>query len=600
MAKQKKIPKRSEVEKQYTWATEDLFATDELWEEALNEAKAYPEKVGAFRGKLAACPDCLYDYLKLCDEITVKVERLGNYAMRKSDEDTGNSFYQGMKGRLMNLYVAIGSADSFSTPEIISIPDEKLAEFMEKKPELKLYTRKLQQIRRFKPHSLSDAEERILALSGQVTAAPGETASAFRNADLKFPSIHDAEGNELVVTQGSFVPLLENPDVNVRKAAFESLYHTFEGFKNTSAAFLDSQVKGLIFNARARNYASTLEAALDRTEVPVSVYHNLIGAVHENLHYLHKYVELRKKLMGADELHMYDLYTPIVGDADREIPYEEAKEIIIKALAPLGEEYISILKEGFNNRWIDVYENEGKRSGAYSSCGDPHPYVLLNQKDTLDSMFTIAHEMGHSLHTVYSLRNQPICQADYVIFVAEIASTCNEVLLVRYLLNNTTDKRERAYLINHFLESFRGTVYRQTMFAEFELFMNELAEKGESLTADKLCEKYYELNKQYFGDAITVDPEIAYEWERIPHFFYNFYVFQYATGFSAACAIANRILTEGEPAVADYKKFLSAGGSMDPISILKLAGVDMTTAAPINEALKLFGELLDEMEELLD
>ena len=599
MAQQKKIPKRSEVEKKYTWATEDLFATDALWEEALEAAKVYPGKVAEFRGKLAHCPECLYEYLTLCDEIQVKVERLGNYAMRKSDEDTANSFYQGMKGRIMNLYVSIASADSFSTPELISIPDEKMAEFMEQKPELKLYERKLSKIRHFKPHTLSDAEEKLLALSGQVTNAPGETASAFRNADIKFPSIKDAEGNELVVTQGSFIPLMENPDQNVRKAAFESLYHTFAQFKNTSAAFLDSQVKGLIFNARARNYESTLHAALDRTEVPVSVYHNLINAVHENLPYMHKYVELRKKLMGVDELHMYDLYTPIVGDADREIPYEEAQKIILKALAPLGEEYISILKEGFENRWIDVYENEGKRGGAYSSCGDPHPFVLLNQKDTLDSMFTIAHEMGHSLHTVYSIRNQPVCQADYVIFVAEIASTCNEVLLVRYLLNNTTDKRERAYLINHFLESFRGTVFRQTMFAEFELFMNQLAEKGETLTADALCEKYYELNKQYFGSAITVDPEIAYEWERIPHFFYNFYVFQYATGFSAACAIANRILTEGEPAVADYKKFLSAGGSMDPISILKLAGVDMTTAAPINEALKLFGELLDEMEELM-
>ncbi|MBR4659396.1 MAG: oligoendopeptidase F [Clostridia bacterium] len=596
---QKKIPKRSEVEKQYTWATEDLFATDALWEEALEAAKVYPGKIAAFRGRLSESAETLYDYMQLCDEMQVKVERLGNYAMRKSDEDTANSFYQGMKGKIMNLYVAISSADSFSTPELIAIPDETIEKFYADLPALKLYTRKISRIRQYKAHTLSDAEERILALAGQVVGAPGETASAFRNADIKFPSIHDAEGNELVVTQGSFIPLMENPDVNVRKAAFESLYHTFAAFKNTSAAFLDSQVKGLIFNARARNYSSTLEAALDRTEVPVAVYHNLINAVHENLPYMHKYVALRKKLMGADELHMYDLYTPIVGDADREIPYEEAKEIIVKALAPLGEDYISILKEGFENRWIDVYENEGKRGGAYSSCGDPHPYVLLNQKDTLDSMFTIAHEMGHSLHTVYSLRNQPICQADYVIFVAEIASTCNEVLLVRYLLNNTTDKRERAYLINHFLESFRGTVYRQTMFAEFELFMNQLAEKGETLTADALCEKYYELNKQYFGDAITVDPEIAYEWERIPHFFYNFYVFQYATGFSAACAIANRILTEGEPAVADYKKFLSAGGSMDPISILKLAGVDMTTAAPINEALKLFGELLDEMEELM-
>ena len=599
MAKQKKIPKRSEVEKQYTWAIEDIFATDALWEEALAEAKSMPEKLASFKGRLGESADTLYEYLTYSDQVQLKAGRLINYAMRKSDEDTANSFYNEMKGKVMSFVVALSSADSFSTPEIIAIPDEKLEAFMRQKSELEVYSRKLARLRRRKAHTLSDAEERIIALAGQMMQAPEEIGSAFRNADLRFPDIHDADGNVLQVTQGSFVPLLESADVNVRKAAFESLYHTFEGFKNTTAAFLDAQMKSLIFNAQARRYASSLEAALDETEVPVQVYHNLIEAVHNNIEYLHKYVNLRKKLMHVDELHMYDLYTPIVGDADKEIPYEEAKEIVTRALEPLGPDYISVLKEGFNSRWIDVYENEGKRGGAYSSCGDPHPFVLLNQKDTLDSMFTIAHEMGHSLHTYYSIKNQPVCNADYVIFVAEVASTCNEVLLMRYLLNNTADKRERAYLINHFLESFRGTVYRQTMFAEFELFMSRLAESGTSLTADALCNKYYELNKFYFGDGILIDKEIAEEWARIPHFFYNFYVFQYATGFSAACAIAERILTEGEKAVEDYKKFLSAGCSMDPISILKCAGVDMTTAQPVNNALKLFGELIDEMDALL-
>ena len=599
MAKQKKIPKRSEVEKQYTWAIEDIFATDALWEEALAEAKSMPEKLASFKGRLGESADTLYEYLTYSDQVQLKAGRLINYAMRKSDEDTANSFYNEMKGKVMSFVVALSSADSFSTPEIIAIPDEKLEAFMRQKPELEVYSRKLARLRRRKAHTLSDAEERIIALAGQMMQAPEEIGSAFRNADLRFPDIHDADGNVLQVTQGSFVPLLESADVNVRKAAFESLYHTFEGFKNTTAAFLDAQMKSLIFNTQARRYASSLEAALDETEVPVQVYHNLIEAVHNNIEYLHKYVNLRKKLMHVDELHMYDLYTPIVGDADKEIPYEEAKEIVTRALEPLGPDYISVLKEGFNSRWIDVYENEGKRGGAYSSCGDPHPFVLLNQKDTLDSMFTIAHEMGHSLHTYYSIKNQPVCNADYVIFVAEVASTCNEVLLMRYLLNNTADKRERAYLINHFLESFRGTVYRQTMFAEFELFMSRLAESGTSLTADALCNKYYELNKFYFGDGIVIDKEIAEEWARIPHFFYNFYVFQYATGFSAACAIAERILTEGEKAVEDYKKCLAAGCSMDPISILKLAGVDMTTAQPVNDALKLFGELIDEMDALL-
>lgn len=600
MAEQKVIPKRSEVEKQYTWALEDIFATDALWEEALNEARSFPEQISAFAGHLSDSAESLYDYLKLNDEFSVKLGKIADYCMCRADEDTANSFYQGMKGRFMSVYMQIVSASSFFTPELLTIPDETLNAFMSEKPELKLYERLLTKLRKNKDHVLSDAEEKLLALSNEVCRSSSETASSFRNADIRFPDITDSEGNVLKVTQGSYIPLMENPDQNVRKAAFESLNGTFDSFKNTSAAFLDGQIKGLIFHARARKYSNTLEAALAETEVPVEVYHNLINAVNDNLKYLHKYVGLRKKLTGTDELHMYDLYTPIIADADEVIPYEKAKEIILEGLAPLGEEYIGILREGFENRWADVYENEGKRSGAYSTGGNPHPYVLLNQKDTLDSMFTIAHEMGHSLHTYYTVKNQPVAYNDYVIFVAEVASTCNEVLLVKHLLSKTTDKKQRAYLINHFLEQFRSTVYRQTMFAEFELWMNEYAEKGETLTADAMCEAYYELNKKYFGDEIIVDKLISVEWARIPHFFYNFYVFQYATGFSAAVAIANRILTEGQPAVDAYKKFLSSGSSTDPISLLKIAGVDMTTAAPINEALSLFNELLDELAELAE
>lgn len=600
MSAQKKILKRSEVKKEHTWATEDLFATDELWFGALEEAKLLPAKISSFQGKLGSSSEVLLSFLKFTDEYSLFLGRIANYAFRKSDEDTGNSTYQGMRGKFMSVYTQIASAMAFEAPEILAIPDETISRFYEECPELKLYERKLNGIRRKREHMLSDAEERLLAMSAEISNSPEQIASSFRNADLRFPDITDSEGNVLKVTQGSFVPLMESTDVNIRRAAFESLYHTFEGFKNTSAAFLDAQVKQLIFYARARKYNNTLEASLDETEVPVSVYHNLIDAINNNLGYLHKYVALRKRLMGVDELHMYDLYTPIISDAGSEIPFERAKEIVIEALAPLGEGYIEILKEGFNNRWIDVYENEGKRSGAYSSCGDPHPYVLLNHKDTLDSMFTLAHEMGHALHTYHSIKNQPTVYADYVIFVAEVASTCNEVLLVKHLLAKTTDKKERAYLINHFLEQFRSTVYRQTMFAEFELWMNQYAEAGETLTADALCDAYYDLNKKYFGDGIVVDREIAFEWERIPHFFYNFYVFQYATGFSAAVAIANRILTEGKPAVDDYLKFLSSGGSADPISLLKIAGVDMTTAEPINEALRLFNELIDEMSALTD
>lgn len=599
MAQHKQVLKRSEVKKEYTWATEDIFASDELFEKALDELRSIPEELAAFAGKLGESAETLYAYFKSNDEHGIKISRVFNYASRKADEDTGNSFYQAMRGRVMNVYVKISSAGSFATPEIIAIPDEKLEGFFKAKPELELYRRALEMIRSRREHTLSDAEERLLASAREISGAASDIASNFRNADIRFPSIKDDKGNEYQVTQGSYIPLLENPDRNVRKAAFESLYTTFDGFKNTSAAFLNSQMKQLTFYSRARKYNSNLEASLANTEVPVQVYRNLVETVNKNLKYLHRYVALRKKLMGLDEMHMYDLYTPIIADVDKEIPYEEAKQIIIEALAPLGEDYIEILKEGFNNRWIDVYENEGKRSGAYSSGGDPHPYVLLNQKDTLDSMFTIAHEMGHSLHTYYSMKNQPTVYNDYVIFVAEVASTCNEVLLVRHLLSKTTDKKERAYLINHFLEQFRGTVYRQTMFAEFELFMNEKVESGETLTADMMKAAYLELNKRYFGESVVSDELISVEWARIPHFFYNYYVFQYSTGFSAAVAIANRILKEGKPAVDEYKRFLSGGCSQKPIDLLKIAGVDMTTPAPIEDALKLFNELLDEMEELM-
>ena len=598
MAKQKIIPKRSEVKKEYTWALEDIFATDDLWNEALEEMREVPQKLAGFAGHLGDSAETLLDYFKFSDEMEVKLDRLAEYSMRRADEDTGNSFYQSMKGRFMGVYVGIASAASFETPELLSIPDETLEGFYKAKPELELYRRKLDKIRSQREHVLSDAEEKLLASVSEVANSAQEIASSFRNADLKFPAIHDKDGNEYKVTQGSYVPLLENPERDVRRQAFESLHGTFEAFKNTSAAFLNSQMKQLTFYSRARKYGSNLEAALSRTEVPVAVYHNLIDTVNANLKYLHRYVGLRKKLMGLDEMHMYDLYMPIIADADSEIPYEKAKEIIMEALQPLGEDYLKVLKSGFDNRWIDVYENEGKRSGAYSAGGDPHPYVLLNQKDTLDSMFTIAHEMGHSMHTYYSVKNQPIAYRNYVIFVAEVASTCNEVLLVRYLLNKTADKKERAYLINHFLEQFRGTVYRQTMFAEFELWMNEKVEAGETLTADMMNEAYYALNKKYFGDEITVDKLISVEWARIPHFFYNYYVFQYATGFSAAVAIANRILKEGKPAVDDYLRFLSGGSSTDPISLLKIAGVDMASPKPIEDGLKLFNELLDEMEEL--
>ena len=596
--KTKKIPKRSEVDPKNTWATEDLFANDEAWEQAMAELASMPEQMASFRGRLGESGACLLDYFRLSDTYSLKISRAANYAFRKADEDTAVGRYQEMRGKIISLDVAVSSASAFDTPEILAIPDETLERFYRETPDLQLYRRALDKIRARRAHVLSDAEEKLLASAGEMAESPEQIGSMFRDADLKFPEAVDANGEKHQLTQGSYIPMLQSADRVLRKSAFETLYHTFGSFKNTTAACLDAQMKQLIFFSRARKYDSALDASLARTEVPVSVYTNLIQTVSDNLPYMYRYVRLRKKLMGLDELHMYDIYTTLVNDAEEEITFEQAKQTVLEGLAPLGAEYRAMLEEGFANRWIDVYENEGKRSGAYSSGALPHPYVLLNHQNTLDSQFTLAHEMGHALHSYLSLKNQPTVYSDYVIFVAEVASTCNEVLLMRHLLSKTTDKRERAYLINYFLEQFRGTLYRQTMFAEFELMMSRRAEAGQALTADALCEMYYDLNKKYYGEDVVVDREIAMEWARIPHFFYNFYVFQYATGFSAAVAIANRILREGQPAVDDYLKFLSSGSTMDPISLLKIAGVDMASPAPINDALKIFDDLISEMEAL--
>ncbi len=596
---EERIPKRSEVPEQFKWALEDIYATDEKWTEDLQKLKAMPERIAAFKGRLSESADTLYDFMQLSDEISVLCDSLGNYAQRRSDEDTANAKYQGFIGQLMNAYVAVNSAGSFETPEIISIEEDKLQEFYEDKPELKLYKRALDKLRRKKAHILSEAEEKILALTGEMGQSPENIYSMFSDADLRFPDAVDKDGKAHQVTHGSYIPLVQSEDRVLRKSAFESMYGTFDKFKNTCAATLSAQIKAVNFYAKTRRYDSSLEAALDGTEVPVSVYKNLIEAVHDNMHYMYDYVALRKKLLGVDELHFYDLYTPVVPDADMKITFEEAKETVLKALAPMGEDYLAILKEGFENRWIDVYENEGKTSGAYSAGARVHPYVLLNHKDTLNCMFTLAHEMGHAIHSYLSNKNQPVVYSDYVIFVAEVASTCNEALLMQYLLKNTEDKKQRAYLINYFLEQFRTTLYRQTMFAEFELKINEMVAAGESLTAEGLNELYGELNKLYFGDGIVLDDEIKLEWARIPHFYYDYYVYQYATGYSAAIALSQRILKYGEPAVKDYIGFLKGGCSTDPISLLKGAGVDMATTQPINEALAMFGELVKEMEEAM-
>ena len=596
-----KILKRNEVPVEHTWDLSHMFKSDEEWLNELEALKSYSAKIEEFKGKLGTSASVLLSFFRLDDEIGVRLSTLYGYASCKADEDTANSFYQDLRGKAMNIYVTLSGASSFATPEIMAIPEETINSFFDAEPELSTYRRPIYQIRRRASHVLSPESERLLAAAGEMADSPDNIGSILRNADLKFPSVTDKDGNELPLTNGSFVPMLESADVDFRKTVFETYYSRLGEFKNTIAATLDAQFKQLRFFADARKYNTTLEASLDRTEVPVEVYHNLISAVHANMKTMYRYVALRKKLLGVDELHMYDVYTPIVSDAASDISYEEAKSTVLEALAVLGDDYIALLKEGFENRWIDVYENEGKRGGAYSSGnGRPHPFVLLNHKDNLDSMFTLAHEMGHALHSYLSTKNQPVCTSDYVIFVAEVASTCNEILLMRHLLSKTEDKKERAYLINHFLDQFKGTIYRQTMFAEFELEMGKMSENGETLTADALSEKYLELNKLYFGPDMVSDELISLEWARIPHFFFNYYVFQYATGFSAAVAIASRILNEGKTAVEDYKKFLSGGGSTDPISLLKIAGVDMSSPEPVNAALKLFDELITEMESLCE
>lgn len=596
-----KIPARADVPEKDKWAIQDLFATDDDWRAALAKAKEFIPRITAFRGRLAESGAALLSFFRLDDEISLAFDALVHYAQRRSDEDTRVAAYQEMVSQVTRFAVEIQSAAAFETPELLAISDEDMNRLYAEAPELELYRLNIDRIRRRREHVLSDKEEAILAAAGEMAASPDDIYSMLNDADLKFPDAVDKDGNKHPVTHGTFIPLMQSYDRVLRKSAFDSLYSVYGQFRNTSAATLSAQLKQLLFFANVRKYPSTLDAALDGNEVPTEIYRNLIDAVHRSFAPMYRYVALRKKLLGVDELHMYDVYTPIVADAAEKISYEDAKATVLDALHVLGDDYVELLKEGFNNRWIDVYENVGKRGGAYSSGNSqPHPYVLLNHKDTLDSMFTLAHEMGHALHSYHSTKYQPTCTNDYVIFVAEVASTCNEVLLMRYLLGKTTDKKERAYLINHFMDQFKGTVYRQTMFAEFELEMGRMSERGEALTADALCAKYHELNKLYFGPDMISDAGIALEWARIPHFFYNYYVFQYATGFSAAVAIANRILAEGAPAVADYKKFLSGGSSTDPISLLKIAGVDMSSPAPVNSALQLFGELVDEMEALVD
>ncbi len=599
--KEHKIPARSELDPQFTWATTDLYPSDEAWEAEIPKVKAMIDQFKAFQGKLSESARSLLDYMKLEDAFNLLAEPFAYYAFYKQDEDTRSPAGQKMNGQVSNLLVQIGEATAFAVPEILEISDADMDRFYQEAPELEHYRLALTRIRRQKAHTLSKEQEALLASAQKLGQSPSSIYNFLNDADLPFPDAVDQDGNRHPLSQGTFIPMEQSADRALRKSAFENFYSAFGQFRNTFASTLEAQMKQLQFFADARRYPSALHAALAENEIPVEIYHNLIKAVHENFPAMHRYMRLRKKLLGVDKLHYYDIYTPLVPDQDEEIPFAQAKEIALEALAPLGEDYLSMLREGFSNRWIDVYENQGKRSGAYSSgIYGHHPFVLLNYTDTLNDVFTLVHEMGHALHSYLSGKNQSVTYADYKIFVAEVASTCNESLLMQHLLQNSTDPKRRAYLINYFLEQFRTTLYRQTMFAEFELWCSEQVRQGLPLTAESLCQKYGDLNRAYYGDAIEPDPEIALEWARIPHFYRDFYVYQYATGFSAAIALSQRILKEGAPAVSDYLRFLSGGCSTDPVSLLRGAGVDMGTPAPVEDALRLFADLVRQMEELAE
>lgn len=587
---------RDEISEQYRWDLTSIFENDEAFLSALEKAKNYPEQCLSFQGRISQSPETLLEYLRFDDEMSIELSKLVNYANRKADEDTRSSLYQDYSSQVMSLYVSISGACSWFASELLSINEETMNQFYQQCPDLELYRRALDVIFRRRDHVLTPAEEKLLASAGDMASQPENVFSLLNDADLSFEDALDSKGEAHPVTHGSYIPLMMSSDRTLRENAYQSLYSTYKQFRNTFAATLGAQNKQLKFYSDARKYPSMLASALDGNEVPTEVYTNLIEAVHHNLPALHKYVKLRKELLGVDELRFSDLYVPIVDDIDLAFTYEQACEIILEALKPMGEEYLALVRKGLSERWVDVYETPGKRSGAYSAGGfGMHPVILMNFQGKLDDVFTLIHEMGHSIHTYLSCEHQPSCYSDYVIFVAEVASTCNEALLTHYFLEHAKNERERAYFLNHFLEQFRATLYRQTMFAEFELKVSELAAQGVGITADALCEIYHKLNEDYFGSDIVVDDNIALEWARIPHFYYCFYVYQYATGFAAAIALSQRILNGGIQERDDYLNFLKGGSSKPPIELLRGAGVDMMSTLPIEDALAQFDTMIDEM-----
>lgn len=592
---------RNDVPVENTWRLEDIFATNEAWETELQAVTELSSKASTFQGTLGKGADALFEALQYRDELSKRLQILYTYAHMRHDEDTANNASQAMESRIKTVYVKAGTELSYFVPELLELSDETIEGYLSEHEGLRLYKQMLDEISKQRPHVLTKEQEALVSKFAEVSSASANTFGKLNNADLEFPMIKDEEGNNVQLTHGRYIRFLESKDRRVREDAFKAMYGTYGKFKNTFASILSGNIKGDNVQASIRNYPNARAAAMSGNHIPEAVYDNLVGTINNNVHLLHRYVSLRKRVLGLDEHHMYDLFAPLVKEVDMEYTYEEAAKTMVESFAPLGEEYVSIVKQGLENRWVDVEETKGKRSGAYSSGAyGTNPYILMNWQNNVNNLFTLAHEFGHSMHSYYSRDNQPFVYGDYSIFVAEVASTTNEALLNDYLIKTIEDPKKKIYLLNHWLEGFRGTVFRQTMFAEFEHLIHEMDQKGEPLTAERLTEEYYQLNKKYFGDDMVADEEIGLEWARIPHFYYNYYVYQYATGLSAATALSKQILEEGQPAVDRYiNNFLKAGSSDYPIEVLKAAGVDMTSAQPIEEACQVFEEKLNELESLL-
>lgn len=594
------VKDRKDIDVKDTWNLESIYANNELWEEdyaALEKnAAEFAKLKGAIEADVSKIPAVLDAYYGLHRRLS----KLSVYARMRFDQDTADSTYQTMAAKIGSLGVKIGAASAFVEPEILSYSKEQLEAAEKENERTAYYGRKIEEMLRGQEHTLDAEKEELLAAAGDMAEAPDDIFSVLMNADMKYPDIVLEDGTHLPLTNSTYISYMESPDRAVREGAFKTLYGQIASLKNTFAAIYRGNLKQAKFYAQSRKYSSARAMYLADSNVPESVYDNLLSAVHEALPMMYRYVAVRKKVLGVDKLHMYDVYTPIVAAQNQTYEFEQAKQMVLEALKPMGEDYLSHAREGLENRWIDIYPNKGKKGGAYSwGCYDSQPFILLNYTKNLDSVFTLIHEMGHSIHSYYSRTAQDYAYSDYKIFVAEVASTCNECLLMHDLLEKTTDKEQRKYLLNHYLDSFKGTLFRQTMFAEFEKNAHEYCAQGKPLTAEALSQMYMELNQKYFGPDMEKDEEIAYEWMRIPHFYTPFYVYQYATGYSAAVALSAKILKEGKPAVDAYMSFLKGGESKDPIDLLKMAGVDMTTEKPVADALALFGELVTELETLV-